>query len=75
MASTDDIVEDKADEDSGDDVKRGRGKQDARAAEGDWEIYVLEKTYSKLLVQCPLKQWCEDANKEEEDEAIVELTV
>jgi hypothetical protein len=75
VASTDDIVEDKADEHPEHVVKRGRRRDGGRAAEGDWEIDVLEETYSELLVQYPLEQWCKDAGKEEEDEAVVELTV
>jgi hypothetical protein len=74
VASTDDIIKDKADKNPGHVVKGGRRRYVGRAAEGDWEINVLEETYSKLLVQYPLEQWCKDAGKEEEEEAIVELT-
>ena len=55
MASTDDIVEDKADEHPRDDVKWGRRRYVDRAAEGQWEINVLKKTYSEPLVQYPLE--------------------
>jgi hypothetical protein len=75
VAPTDDIVKDKADEHHGHIVKGGRRGQVERATEGDWEIDVLEEIYSELLVQYPLKQGCKGADKEEEDEAIVELTV
>ena len=75
MASTDDIVEDKADEHPEHVVKGGRRRHVGREAERDWEIDVLEETYSESLVQNPLEQWCKDTDKEEEDEAIVELTV
>jgi hypothetical protein len=75
VASTDDIVEDKADEHPEHVVKGGGRRHVVRAAEGHWEIDVLEETYPELLVQYPLEQWCKDADKEEEDEAIVELTV
>jgi hypothetical protein len=74
-ASTDDIVEDKADEHKEHVVKRGRRRYGSRVAEGNWEIDVLEETYSELLVQYPLEQWCKDADKEEDDKAIVDLTV
>jgi hypothetical protein len=73
VASTDDIVEDKADEHRGHVVKGGRDVE--RDGEDNWEIDVLEETCPELLVQYPLEQWCKDAGKEEEDEAIVELTV
>jgi hypothetical protein len=75
VASTGDIVKDKADEHPRHVVEGVRRRHDDRAAKGDWEIDVLEETYSELLVQYPLKQRCKDANKEEEDEAIVQLTV
>jgi len=75
VASLDDIVEDKADECPGHVVKGSRRKHVDRATEGDWEINVLEETYSELLVQYPLEQWCRNADKEEKDEAEVELTV
>ena len=75
VASTDDIVEDKADEHKERVVKGGPRRYVGRAVEGDWEIDILEETYSELLVQYPLEQWRKDAGKEEEDEAIVELTV
>jgi hypothetical protein len=75
VATTDDIVEDKAEEHRGHDVKGGPRNYAARAVEDDWEMDVLEKTYSELLVQYPLEQWCKNASKEEEDEAIVELSV
>jgi hypothetical protein len=74
VASTDDIVEDKANEEPGHVVKGGRRRYGGRAAEGDWEINILEEIYTELLVQYPLEQWCKDAGKKE-DEAIVELTV
>ena len=75
MASPDDIVKGKADKQRGDVVKGGCRRYVGRAAEDDWEIDVLEETYSELLVQYPLEQWCEDTGNEEEDKAIVELTV
>ena len=75
MASTDDVVEDKADQHRGHVIKGGRWRHAARAAEGDWEIDVFEETYFELLVQYPLEQRCKDADKEEEDEDIIELTV
>ena len=75
MAPTDDIVEDKADEYQQHVVKGGRSGHVACAAEGDWEIDVFEEIYSELPVQYPLEQRCKDAGKEEDDEAIVELTV
>src|ERR1700679_3074770 len=75
VASTDDIVKDKADEHCGHVVKGGRRRYVARAAEDDWKIDVLEEPYSELLVQYPLEKWCNYAENEEEDEAIVELTV
>jgi hypothetical protein len=49
VASTDDIVEDKADEHPEHVVKGGRRRHVARAAEGDWEIDVLEETYLNFL--------------------------
>ena len=55
MASTDDIVEDKADEHRRDDVKWGRRRYAGRAAEDEWEINVLEEIYSEPLVQYPLE--------------------
>jgi hypothetical protein len=75
VASTDDIVKDKADENPGYVVKGGRRRNVHRAAEGDREIDVLEEIYSELLVQYPLEQGCKDTGKEEKEEAIVELTV
>ena len=75
MAPTDDIVEYKADEQRGHVVKEARRRYVARAGKHDWEIDVLKKTYSELLVKYPLGQWCKDAGKEEEDEAIVKLSV
>jgi len=73
VASTDDTVEDKANEHLGHVIKGGCRRQAAHAAEGDCEIDVLEETHFELLVQYPLEQWCKDADKEEA-EAIVELT-
>jgi hypothetical protein len=75
VASTDDIVKDKADQHQGHVVKRGRRRYAGRVKEGDREIDVFEETYSEFLVQYPLEQWCNDAGKEEEDKAIVELTM
>ena len=75
MASTDGIVEDKADEHKECVVKGGQERYAGRAVEGDWEMDVLEETYSELPVHYPLEQWCKDAGKEEKEEAIVELTV
>ena len=75
VASADNIGEDEADKHSRHDVKGGSRRYDGRAAEGNWETYVPEETYPELLVQYPLEQWYKDADKEEKDEAIVELTV
>ena len=75
MALTDDIVEYKTDEHRRHVVEGGRRGHDTRAAEGNWEIDVLEETHFKLFVQYLLEQWCEDTDKEEEAEAIVELAV
>jgi hypothetical protein len=75
VAPADNIVKDKADEYPGHIVKRGGRGHEVRATEDDWEIDVLEEICSELLVQYPLKQGCKDTGKEEEDEAIVELTV
>ena len=75
MASTDDIVEDKAEEHRGHEVKGARRRYSGRAVEDDWEMDVLEEIDSRLLVQYPLEQWCKDSGKEEENKAIVELSV
>ena len=75
VASTDDIVKDKANESPGHVVKGGRRRYVGHAAKGNREIDVSEETHSELLVQYPLEQRCKDAGKEEEDEPIVELTV
>jgi hypothetical protein len=75
VASTDDIVKDKTDQHQGHVVKGGRRRHEGNAAEEDWKIDVFEETYSELHVQYPLEQWCKDPGKEEEDKAIVELTV
>ena len=75
MAPTDYIVEDEADEPRGHVVNMGRGRHEAHVVEGDWEIDILEETYSELLVQYPLKQRRKDARKEEKNEAIIQLTL
>ena len=75
MPSADDIVENKADKHPGHGVKGAPRRHGARFREDDWKIDVLEETYFELLVQYPLEQWCKNAGKKEEDEAIVELTV
>ena len=74
MPSADDIVENKADNHPEHDVKGGP-KRYGGAPEDDCKIDVLEETYFEPLVQYPLEQWCKNAGKKEEDEAIVELTV
>ena len=70
VASTDDIIEDKADEHKEHVVNGVPRRYAGRAVEGDREIDVLEETYSELLVQYPLQQWRKDAGKEEEHEAM-----
>ena len=75
VASADDIVKDKADEHPGHVIKGSRSRRVLHAAEHDWEIDVFEETYSKLLVQYPLENWCKDTGKEEIGEAIIEVTV
>ena len=75
MATTDDIVEDKADKHRGHVVNGSRRRYGARAEERDREVDVLEEADFELLVQYPLEQWCKNAGKGEKDEAIVELTV
>ena len=72
VASTDDIVEDKAD----DHIVDGRHRrQKVRASEDERKVDVLEKIDSELLVQHPLEPRCKDAGKEEDSEAVVKLTV
>ena len=75
MASTDDIVENKADEYRGHVIEGSSRGECARATECDWEIDVLEEIHFELLVQYPLEQRRKDADKEEEDEDVIELTV
>ena len=75
VASTDDIVEDEADQHREYEVKGSRRRHCAHATEGHWEIDVFEETRPELLLQYPLEQWCKDAGKKEEDETIVEPTV
>ena len=75
MPSADDIVENKADKYPGHDVKGGPRRYGSRTAEDDWKIDVLEEAYFELFVHYPLEQWCKNASKKEEEEAIVELTV
>jgi hypothetical protein len=74
VPSTDNIVEDKADDHPGY-VVNGGPRRYIGGVEDNWEIDVLKEIYSELLVQYPLEQWCKEADKEEEQEAIVELTV
>ena len=74
-ALTDDIIEDEADEHPGCIVDQRRRRQKAGTGKDDWEIEVLETVHLELLVQYPLDCWRSDAEKEEEDERVVELTV
>ena len=74
MASTDDVVEGKADEYPRHVVKGRCRRHVGHATKGDWKIDVLEETYPELLVQYPLEQWSKKAGQEEKYEAIIELT-
>jgi hypothetical protein len=74
-APTDDIVEDEADDHPGCIVDRRRRRQRASTAKDEREIEVLETVHLEFLVHHPLDGWCSDAEKEEEDERVVELTV
>jgi hypothetical protein len=75
VAPTNDIVKDKADEHPGHIVEGRHRRQVFRATEDKREVDVLEETNFELPVQNPLEQWCEYADKEEEEEDIVGLTV
>ena len=73
-APTDDTVEDEADEHPGCIVdRRPWGQSDTGKYER--EIEVLETVHLEFLVHYPLDSWRSDAEKEEEDERVVELTV
>ena len=74
-APTDDIVEDEADDHPGCIVDRRRRRQLEDTGKDDREIEVLETVHLELLVHYPLDSWCSDAEKEKEDERVVELTV
>ena len=74
-APTDDIVEDEADEHPGCIVDRRRRRQKAGTGKDEREIEVLETVHLEFIVHYPLDSWCSDAEKEEEDERVVELTV
>ena len=54
MASADDVVEDKADENSRHIVKRRRRRQVTRAGEDNRKVDILEEIDLELLVQNPL---------------------
>jgi hypothetical protein len=75
VAPTNDIIKEKADEHPGHVVKRGCRRQVARASENEREVDIFEEADPELLVQSPLYQRCKRAGQEEEDEAVVELTV
>ena len=75
MTATDDVVEQEADEHPRHKVQRRRRRQGARTAEDNGEIEVLEETNSKLLVQSPLEERGDGTGQEEEDKAVVELTI
>lgn len=55
MATTDDIVKDKADDDPGHVVKGRCRRHAGRAGEDKREVEVLEKVDLELLVQNPLE--------------------
>ena len=74
-ALTDDTVEDESDEHPGCIVDRRPRRQTAGTVKDDREIEVLETVHLEFLVQDPLDSWCSDAEKEKEDERVVELTV
>jgi len=74
-APTDDIVEDEADEYPGYIVDHRPRSQSGGTTKDEREIEVLEPVYLEFLVHYPLDRWCSDAEKEEEDERVVELTV
>ena len=75
MSSTDPIVEDKGEKHPGYIVKwRCRGDESCTRKD-DREVDVLEGAYFELLVDYPLDQWCKGAEKEEEHEAVIELTI
>ena len=73
-APTDDMVEDEAGEHPGCIVDRRR-RRNVGIGKDEREIEVLETVHLELLVQDPLDSWCSDAEKEEEDERVVELTI
>ena len=75
MAATDDEVEQKANKHPTHVVQRRRRGYAAGAAECEWEVEVLEKAHPEILVQSPLDKGNNGAYQEEEDEAIVELTM
>ena len=75
MAPTDDVIEDEADQHPGHKVERGRWRHRARTREDDRKVEVLEDADLVPLLQNPLAQRCDGAEEEEEDEAVVQLSV
>jgi len=64
VAPTDEIIQDKAQEDPGYIIQRCRGRQVASARKDDREIEVLEETDFDLFVYCLLDAGYDRANQE-----------
>jgi hypothetical protein len=71
VATTDDVVEQEADEYPRDVVQRCRRWHIAGTIEHDREVEVPKKRHLKLLVESPLDKWRNSTGHEKEDKAVV----
>ena len=75
VAATDHVVEQEANEHPRYVVEWCHRWNIGDRTKDEWEVDILEKGQLELLVTRPLDKWCNSTHEEEEEQAIVEVTV
>ena len=75
MAPTDKVVGGNGDEHPRYEVEWSRGRHGGRATEDEREVDVLKEGESERLVQDPLEERHDGADKEEHQQSVVDLTI
>ena len=75
VAATDHVVEQEANEHPRHVVEWRRRWNSGDGTKDEWEVDILETRQLELLVTRPLDEWRNSTHEEEEEKAIVELTV
>lgn len=73
VTATNDVVEEEPDDRPGNVVGRGRGRDETGATEDDGPVDVLEDRVVELVLEEAGEDGREEADEEEEDEAVVDL--